>query len=80
MREAHGIRTSKLYIGFPGGSDGKESTYNAGDAGLIPVSGRSSGGGNGTLLHYSCLGSHMNRGAWWDTVHRVAKSQTRLSK
>ena len=46
MREAHGTRNSKLYIGFPGGSDGKESTYNAGDAGLIPGSGRSSGEGN----------------------------------
>ena len=80
MREAHGIRNSKLYIGFPGGSDGKESTYNAGDAGLIPGSGRSSGEENGILLQYSYLGSHMNRGAWWDIVHRVAKSQTRLSK
>ena len=30
-------------------------------------------------LHYSCLGSTMDRGAWWATVHEVAKSQTRLS-
>ena len=34
-------------MGFPNGSDGKESTYNAGDLGLIPVSGRSPGGGHG---------------------------------
>ena len=80
MREAHGIRNSKLYIGFPGGSDGKESTYNAGDSGSIPGSGRSSGEGNGTPLQYSCLGSHTDRGAWRDIVHKVAKSQTRLHK
>ena len=36
----------------------------AGDAGFIPVSGRSPGGGNGNLLQYSCLENLMNRGAW----------------
>ena len=41
--------------GFPGGSDGKESTCNAGDLGLIPGLGRSTGGGHGNPLHYSCL-------------------------
>ena len=40
---------------FPGGSDGKESTCNAGDLGLIPGLGRSPGGGYGNLLWYSCL-------------------------
>ena len=40
---------------FPGGSDGKESTYNVGDLGLIPGLGRSPGGGHGNPLQYSCL-------------------------
>ena len=66
-------------MGFPGGSDDKESTCNAGDWGLIPGSGRSPGGGNGNPLQYSCLGNPMDRGAWRVTVHGVAKSQTRLS-
>ena len=42
-------------MGFLGGSDGKESAYNAGDMGLIPGSGRSPGGGHGYPLQYSCL-------------------------
>ena len=52
-------------MGFPGGSDGKESGYNAGDLGLIPGLGKSPGGGHGNLLHYSCLGNPMDREAWW---------------
>ena len=48
---------------FPGGSDGKASTYNVGELGLIPGLGRSSGEGNGHLLQYSCLGNPMDRGA-----------------
>ena len=43
-------------MGFPGGSDGKESACNAGDQGLISGSGRSPGEGNGNPLQYSCLG------------------------
>ena len=43
------------FLGFPGGSDGKESTCNGGDAGSIPGLGRSSGGGHGNPLQYSCL-------------------------
>ena len=50
-----------------------------GDTGSIPGSGRSPGGGNGNLLQYSCLGSPMDRGALWATVHGVTKSQKRLS-
>ena len=42
-------------MGFPGGSDGKESTYNAGDLGLIPGLERSPGGRHGNPLQYSCL-------------------------
>ena len=49
---------------FPGGSDNKASTYNAGDPGSIPRSGRSSGEGNGSLLQYSCLKNPMDGGAW----------------
>ena len=61
---------------FPGGSNGKASTYNAGDLGLIPGSGRSSGERNGNLLQYLCLENSMDRGVWQVTVHGVAKSQT----
>ena len=42
-------------MGFPGGSDGKESTYNVGDLGSIPGLGRSPGGGQGNPLPYSYL-------------------------
>ena len=45
----------------------------AGDAGSIPGLGRSTEGGNGNPLQYSCLGNLMDRGAWWTTVYRVAK-------
>ena len=46
---------SPIFLGFSGGSDGKESTCNVGDLGLIPGSGRPSGGGHGNSLRYSCL-------------------------
>ena len=49
------------------------------NAGSIPGSGRSSGGGHSSLLQYSCLENPMDRGAWWATVHEVAKSQAQLS-
>ena len=57
----------------------KQLAYNAGDLGLIPGTGRSSGEGNVNPLQYSCLENPKDRGAWWATVHRVAKSWTRLS-
>ena len=60
-------------MGFPGSSDSKASAYNVGDPGSIPGSGRSPGKGNGNLLQYSCLENPMDRGAWWATVHWVAK-------
>ena len=62
---------------FPGGSEGKASACSAGDLGLIPGSGRSPGEGNGNPLQYFCLENPKNGGAWWTTVHWVAK--TRLS-
>ena len=51
----------------------KNQPANAGDSGSIPGSGRSPGGGNGNPLQYSDLGNPMDRGAWWATVHGVAK-------
>ena len=45
-----------------------------GDSGSIPGLGRSPEGGNGNPLQYSCLENSIERGAWWATVHRVAKS------
>ena len=65
--------------GFPGDSDGKESAYSVGDPSLIPGSGRSSGEGNGNPFQYSCLENPMDGGAWWATVHEIAKSWTWLS-
>ena len=60
-------------------SDGKVSAYNAGDPGSIPGSGRSPREGNGNPLQCSYLENPMDGGAWWTTVHGVAKSWTRLS-
>ena len=51
----------------------KKNAYNAGDAGWIPGSERLPREENGYLLHYFCLENSMDRGAWWVTVHRVAK-------
>ena len=66
-------------VGFPGGSEVKASACNVGDLGSIPGLGRSPEEGNGNPLQYSCLENPMDGGAWWATVHRVAKSRTRLS-
>ena len=63
-------------MGSPGGSDGKESSCNTRDPGLIPRLGRSPGEGNGNPLQDSCLENSMDRGAWQATDHRVVKSQT----
>ena len=60
-------------MGFPGGSDGKESVCNAGDLGLIPASVRPPGEENGNPIQYSCLEKSMDKGAWRATVHVVAK-------
>ena len=70
---------SSLFISLCGGSVVKASVCNAGDLGSIPGLGRSPGEGNGNPLQYSCLENPMGGGAWWATVHGVAKSQTRLS-
>ena len=65
-------------MGFPGDLDGKESSCNAEDPGLIPGSGRSHGVGNGNPLPYPCLENPMDRGAWWATVYGTEKDQTWL--
>ena len=62
-----------LSVGFPGGSDNKESACNAGDPGLIPGSGKSPGEGHDYPHQYSCLENSMERGAWQATVHGVKK-------
>ena len=66
-------------MGFPGGSEVKASACNAGDLGSIPGLGRSPGGRHGNPLQYSCLENPLDGGAWWATVHGVAKNRTRLS-
>ena len=66
----------KWLKGFPGGSNSKACS--AGGLGSIPGLGRSPGEGNGSPLQYSCLENPMDGGAWWATVHGVAKSRTRL--
>ena len=58
-----------VFLGFPGGSDGKESTCSVGYLGSVPGLGRSPGKGNGNPLQYSYLENPMGRGAWWATVH-----------
>ena len=68
-----------LRLGFPGGAVVKNPHANARDASSVPGSGRSPGDGNGNWLQYSCLENPMDRGAWWATVHRVAKSWMWLS-
>ena len=77
------LSQSLNFQGLPWWLSGKESACNAGYVAgalsLIPGSGRALGGGNGNPLQYSCLGNPMDRGAWWATVHEVAKSWTRLS-
>ena len=66
-------------MGFPSGSDNKESTYNAGDLGSIPGLGRSPGEGNGNPLHNFAWRIPMDREACWAIVHWVSKSQTWLN-
>ena len=67
-----------LGIGIPRWHSGKESAYNAGDLSSVPGLGRSPGEGNDNPLQYTCLENPMDRGAWWATVHRVAKSWIQL--
>ena len=72
---------------YPGGTSGKNKQTNkkppasAGDVratSSIPGLGRSPGGGHGNPLQYFCMENSMDRGAWWATVHKVAKSRALL--
>ena len=68
-------------MGFPGGSDGKESACTAGDLGSIPGSGRShgkdlTGRSHGYPVQYACQENLMGRGAWQAIAHGVAESDT----
>ena len=65
--------TVSKWRGFSSGSVVKNLPTNAGDLSSSPGLGRSPGGGQGNPLQYSCLGNPMDRGAWWATVHGVAK-------
>ena len=74
-----GLNSSTFNImGFPGGSDGKESACNMGDLGSITGLGRLPGERNGYPLQYFCLENSMDRKDWWMLVHEVLKNQTRL--
>ena len=73
------ILFTKKTLGFPGGSEGKESACKAADLGSIPGWGRTPGEGSSYPLQYSCLENSMDRGALWATVHGVAESRIWLS-
>ena len=62
--QARTLEWGAIAFSIPGGLDSKESAYNAGDAGLIPGSGRSPEEGNGNALQYSCLENPMDGGTW----------------
>ena len=62
-------------MGFPSGSVVKNPAVNAGDVGLIPRSGRCPGAGEWQPTPVFLPGNLMDRGDWWASVHRVAKSQ-----
>ena len=78
MLTASNNRRVKAYVGLPSWLRGKESTCQAGDADLIPGSGRSPGAGNDNPFQYSCLGHPVDSGAWWAAVPGVAKESDRI--
>ena len=71
-----------LLAGFPGGTCGKEPTsqFRRCETQVWPLGREAPGGGQGNSLQRSCLENPMDRGAWWATVHRVAKIQTGLKR
>ena len=72
-----------VFLGFPGGSDGKESACNAGNLGSIPGLGRSPGEGKGYLLQYSDLENSIDYSPWGckdsDTTERLSLTQSQAS-
>ena len=73
---------TQMCMGFPSGSDSKESACNVGDLGLIPGLGRSLGGGHGNPLQYSCLENpHGQRSLWaspWDCKESYTTKQLNI--
>ena len=67
-------------MGFPHGSDSKESACNVGYPGSIPGLGRSPGEGNGNPLQNSCLENTTDRGAWQATVHAWSYKESDMTK
>ena len=70
-------------VGFPGGTRGNHLPTNSEDirdVDLIPGLGRSTGGGHGNTLHYSCMEKPLDREACWATAHRIANSRTGLKQ
>ena len=78
QRIRHDWAAELNWMGFLGDSVRKESACNERVVGSIPLSGRSPWERHGNPLHYSCLEKPIDRGAWWATLHRVAKRCTRL--
>ena len=81
-RKGGGVGSQTILVFYPKFSSVsvvKNLPANVGDASLSPGLGRSSREGNGNPVQYSCLEILMDRGAWWATVHRAAKSWSRLS-
>ena len=74
------IPSISYLLGFPGGSDGKESAFNEGDLGSIPRLGRSPAEGNGYPHQYSGLENSMHRGAWGFPHNSVSKQSTCSSR
>ena len=71
------LRSFIYLCGFLSGAEVKNLSANVGDArdtGLISRLGRFPGVGNGNILRYSYLENPMDKGTWWATAHRVAKS------
>ena len=66
-------------LGFPGSSVVKNLPTNAGNTASVSGSTRSPGEGNGNPLQFYCLGNHMDRGAWWATVHAVTNRTLRVT-
>ena len=74
----HEPYTIKGWPRLPGGSNGKEFTFNAGDWGSIPGLGMFLGEGNGNPLQYSCLENSLDRGTWRAIQSLGHKGRTRL--
>ena len=84
LLQYHSSKASVLQLsgfsGFPGGSDGKASVYNAGDLGSIPGSGRFPGEGNVKPLRYPCLENPMDGVAWCRLLHPWGRKELEMTE